>query len=182
MNASPSPSKGKLRRHIGVLAGSLVLLTILVPFLALTIFNGHIYPSYGIEQFSEDEYREAILQAADLFADSIGYEADEILTSTFRSLDPQPGKFCWGVVRAKGLGENTGTEQRIWISLKKYGDSWMRSDTNIFPETNSVQLMVDPDDQLFFQPLTIPNFVKLKMEAGRLWREQLRRLHEVYGF
>lgn len=181
MSRSSNPPRSRTGVRIARIAGALALLAILVPFVGTLFFNGSIYPSHGLESFSQEQYPQAMLKAADLYGKTIDYRAKEVMSTEFRDLAPMGGSYCWGVVRLEGTGENAGLEQRLWVSLKRVGDSWMRSDTNIFPDTASVILLVDPKYELFFSPLTLPNFVKLRMEAKRLWREQLRRFREVYG-
>ncbi|MFW5735221.1 MAG: hypothetical protein ACOCWR_09185 [Oceanidesulfovibrio sp.] len=160
---------------------AVVLAALLGPLVVVGYFNMAVYPSFGIEQYGKEEYEAAIVETAALYGKTIGFEAVELLDSEYRDLAPRGGVFCWGVVLMRGTGENAGVEQRSWISLKYYGGPWMRSSTNIFPNTESVNLLVDPNYELFFKPKTLPNFVKLQMEAGRLWEEQKRRFREVYS-
>ncbi|TVM36522.1 hypothetical protein [Oceanidesulfovibrio marinus] len=181
MSRSSNTPRSRTGVRIARIAGVLVLLAILVPFVGTLFFNGYIYPLNGLESFAPDQYPQAMLKAADLYGKTIGYRAEEVMSTELRDLAPLGGSYCWGIVRMEGTGENTGLEQRLWVSLKRQGGPWMRSDTNIFPDTASVSLLLDPRYELFFSPLTLPNFVKLRMEAKRLWREQKRRFREVYG-
>lgn len=164
-------------RHLPTIV---LLLLVFGPLVGIGYFNTQIYKTYGLEEFSAEEHEAAIFEAASLFAKTIGFEAVEVMDSEFCDLapiTPRGAMFSWGIVRLAGTGEKAGIEQRAFISLKRNpGSVWKRAGPN-----NSAHLIVDPDFELFFLPTTTPNLVKLKMEARRLWREQLRRFREVYG-
>ncbi len=179
---APHSGSGRVRGLSIKLALAFIALALfLSPIVWVGYFNAYVYPQHGLEDFTMEEYEAAIERTASLFAGSIGYEVEAVLSAEMADLAPMGGQFAWGVAKLRGVGENAGLEQRLWVSLKRLFGPWRRASANVYPETEAVGLLVDPRDELFFLKKTQPAMYKLSIEADRLWREQQRRLQEYYG-
>ncbi|CAM2059923.1 conserved hypothetical protein [Desulfovibrionales bacterium] len=153
---------------------SIVVKTGVALFLAILVFgivfNIYLYPRHGLSGFSEKNYCEAILKSGYLFAISQQMKLKDILYTNFRSQEDGKKHYAWGILR---LVDHTDQDYPLWVSIR-FGDQleWYR---------DSIGLLVDPQDKLFFVEERPNNMFKTITELGRVYREGKRQLREYFS-
>jgi hypothetical protein len=134
-------------------------------------FNAFFYPGSGLSGFERHQYEEALLKVGAGFAASESLSLVKLLGSQFRSLGPEKDAFAWGTMLLLSQKQD---QVYLWVSLKwaPHRHQWLRTGTF---------WLADPRDRILFAERQLTNFEKTRFTLENMWREQKRRIREVWS-
>jgi hypothetical protein len=137
-------------------------------------FNVFLYPTYGLTGFGREQYQEALRRTAAGFAESESLTLVSILEARSLTESSDSGKraLAWGTVM---FLTSRGGEVFGWVALK-WSPLWNRW------ERRECDWLADPADRLLFAEnlLGLGNFNRTRYALANLYREELRRLRELW--
>jgi len=138
------------------------------------LFNVLFYPIHGLAGFGREQHEEALHRAAAGFADSESLTLVSLLGTGFLAESTGSGKraLAWGTVM---LLTSRGEEVFGWVALK-WSPFWNRW------ERRECAWLADPADRLLFAEslLGLGNFNRTRHAIANLYREEMRRLREIW--
>lgn len=149
------------------------LLVALLAVIALAIgsfafFNGYVYPPFGLEKFSKEDYEKAWEAAAKGFCASSDLTYERPGFVKYRAVTRGNEAYAWGVALCR---TRQGDERLAWIYLEwsTKRDLWTRSYTTV---------LADDDDEVYYTP-TFPGQLRRASTAlSKIMKENARHARE----
>lgn len=149
------------------------LLLALVGLLGLAVgsfafFNGYVYPPFGLESYSREQFGPAWEKAARGFclSSDLVYEGADFVK--YRPVSAGSEAYAWGVARCR---TPDGRQRLAWIyiewSTKRH--LWTR---------NYSLILADDDDEVYYTPTFPGQYRRASTALSKIFKENARHVRE----